>query len=122
MLLFLVHGCMPKARDHTTPFFTLGYRNAETGQYGLGKDDGYMILFGVVALTGLRAGVMEYILAPFARSQGILKKKAVTRFSEQAWMLVYYSVFWPLGMVSLFSAPPQSADLRRAKSPRSTST
>ncbi len=100
MLLLLVHLCMPKARHHTSKFFSLGYLNPDTGLYGMGRDDGYLILFGVTALTGLRAGVMEYVLAPFARTQGILKKKAIARFSEQAWMFIYYSVFWPLGMVS----------------------
>jgi len=44
---------------------------------------------------------MDYVLAPFARSQGISKKKAVTRFSEQAWLMIYYGVFWPLGVVCL---------------------
>jgi acyl-CoA-dependent ceramide synthase len=44
---------------------------------------------------------MDYVLAPLARRCGVHKKKDVTRFSEQAWLLVYYSVFWPMGMVSL---------------------
>lgn len=44
---------------------------------------------------------MEYILAPFARLQGITKRKILTRFIEQAWLFVYYSVFWTLGMVRL---------------------
>lgn len=42
---------------------------------------------------------MEYILAPIAKLQGITKRKELTRFSEQAWLLVYYFAFWPLGVV-----------------------
>ena len=44
---------------------------------------------------------MEYVLAPLAKLQGITSRKNMTRFSEQAWLLVYYIVFWPLGMVSI---------------------
>jgi len=47
---------------------------------------------------------MEYIFAPFAKSQGVAKRKDITRFSEQAWLLLYYSVFWTLGIVSLLSS------------------
>lgn len=43
---------------------------------------------------------MEYVLAPFARMQGVTKKKDQVRFTEQAWLLVYYSVFWTMGVVS----------------------
>jgi acyl-CoA-dependent ceramide synthase len=49
--------------------------------------------------TGLRAAVMDYALTPFAKMRGIKTQKDTTRFAEQAWLLVYYSVFWTLGMV-----------------------
>lgn len=98
-LLFLAHGFIPKARAHTRKFFHLAYYNQETEQYGIGFDDAYFITFCIVLFTGLRAGTMEYVLAPFARLQGVAKRKILTRFSEQAWLLIYYSVFWTLGMV-----------------------
>lgn len=90
---------MPKARPYTTKFYSLAYRNPSTGNYRLGSDDAYIIMFCIILLTGLRAATMEYILAPFAKHQGISKRKDITRFSEQAWLLIYYSVFWSLGMV-----------------------
>ncbi|KAH6855389.1 TLC domain-containing protein [Chaetomium sp. MPI-CAGE-AT-0009] len=96
-LLFLAHG-MPRARDYTAKYFNLSYYNPNTGNYGLGWADGHVVLFSIVLLTGLRAATMEYILAPFAKSQGISKRKDITRFSEQAWMSVYYAFFWPLGL------------------------
>jgi len=43
---------------------------------------------------------MEYVLQPIARYCGASTKKDVIRFSEQAWLLCYYSVFWVLGVVS----------------------
>lgn len=42
---------------------------------------------------------MEYGLAPFAKYMGISKKKEVTRFAEQAWLVLYCTTFWSLGFV-----------------------
>lgn len=103
-LLFLAHGFIPKARTHTRKFFHLAYYNHETEKYGVGFDDAYFITFCIVLFTGLRAGTMEYVLAPFARLQGVVKRKILTRFSEQAWLFLYYSVFWTLGMVWVHDA------------------
>jgi hypothetical protein len=44
---------------------------------------------------------MEYVLAPLAKTWGISKKKDITRFTEQGWVLAYYNVLWPLGMVRI---------------------
>lgn len=62
---------------------------------------------------------MEYILAPFAKWRGITKRKDMTRFSEQAWLLIYYLVFWPMGMVrsserDVFGEDARNADNMRA--------
>ncbi|KAL2262286.1 hypothetical protein VTK26DRAFT_1838 [Humicola hyalothermophila] len=103
-LLFLAHG-LPRARDYTAKYFTLSYYNPNTGNYGLGWNDGHLILFCIVLFTGLRAATMEYVLAPFAKAQGISKRKDITRFSEQAWLLIYYSFFWPLGLYIYRNSP-----------------
>ena len=66
-LLFLAHAFIPKAREHTHKFFQLSYYNPTTGQYGVGFDDIYAITFCIISFTGLRAGFMEYILAPLAK-------------------------------------------------------
>lgn len=42
---------------------------------------------------------MEYMLDPLARLGGIRSKKGLDRFKEQAWLIVYYTVSWSLGMV-----------------------
>lgn len=49
--------------------------------------------------TGLRAAVMDYILMPFAKRAGVKTPRDETRFAEQAWLIIYYMVFWPIGMV-----------------------
>lgn len=99
-LLFLAHFFIPKAQPHTIKFFTLSYYNPETSLYGAGLGDSCLIAFCIVFFTGLRAATMEYVLAPLAKGWGIKKRKDLTRFSEQAWLLIYYLVFWPMGMVS----------------------
>ncbi|KAI0120661.1 TLC domain-containing protein [Xylariales sp. AK1849] len=96
-LLFLTHLCMSKARPYTSKFFTLSHYNPDTGAYAAGGGDMYFMVFCVVLFTGLRAGCMEHLLAPLAKRWGISKRKDITRFSEQAWLLVYYLVFWPVG-------------------------
>lgn len=102
-LLFLAHAFIPKARAITHKFFHLCYYNAASGQYSVGIDDAYLIMFCIVLFTGLRAGTMESILAPLAKFQGITKRKELARFTEQGWMIIYYVFFWSLGVVSLLS-------------------
>ncbi|KAJ9155755.1 TLC domain-containing protein [Pleurostoma richardsiae] len=103
-LLFFAHKLIPLAQVYTAKFFSLSYYNPQTGLYRVGGDDYYLVAFYVVLFTGLRAATMEHALAPFAQSYGLSKKKDVTRFSEQAWLLTYYLVFWPLGMYLYYTS------------------
>jgi|SRR5690242_822751 len=98
-LLFLTHIFFPRARDRTTKFFSMSYYNPETSMYGCGTDDLPYVLFWTVAFTGLRVAVMDYMLDPLARLGGIRTKKGLDRFKEQAWLIVYYTISWSLGMV-----------------------
>ncbi|ORY67786.1 TLC domain-containing protein [Pseudomassariella vexata] len=104
-LLFLTHFCMSKARPYTSKFFTLSHYNPNTGKYAAGRDDLCFIAFCIILFTGLRAGFMENILAPLAKIWGISKRKEITRFSEQAWLLIYYTVFWTLGLYIYCKSP-----------------
>ncbi|KAI0008279.1 longevity assurance proteins LAG1/LAC1 [Xylariaceae sp. FL0662B] len=110
-LIFLAHLFIPKARPHTSKFFTISYYNPASGAYAIGSDDYCFISFCVILFTGLRAGFMEHILAPLARYWGISKRKDMTRFSEQAWMLVYYAFFWTVG-VYLYTQSPYYLNMR----------
>ncbi len=65
---------MSKARPYTSKFFTLSYYNPNTGKYAAGHDDLFFMTFCIVLFSGLRAGVMDYILAPLARMWGLSKK------------------------------------------------
>ncbi|KAF6826387.1 longevity-assurance protein [Colletotrichum plurivorum] len=110
-LLFLAHFFIPKAQPTTIKFFTLSYFNPATGKYGAGLGDACLLTFCIVLFTGLRAATMEYVLAPLAKGWGVKKRKDLTRFSEQAWLLIYYMVFWPLGMY-IYKTSPYWLNLR----------
>lgn len=101
MLLALTHLCFPRARRHTFKFFYLSYYNPETGQYYSGWNDAFVVFFCITVFTGLRAAVMNYVLLPLAKKGGVKTARDQTRFCEQAWLLVYLSFTWTLGMVSL---------------------
>ncbi|KAI8723829.1 TLC domain-containing protein [Fusarium sp. LHS14.1] len=104
-LIFLAQTFIPKAREHTYKFFNLSYYNPKSGQYRIGFDDAYFIAFCIILFTGLRAGIMEHVLAPIGKFQGITNRKSLTRFSEQAWLMVYYTVFWPWGVYIYCTSP-----------------
>uniref|UniRef100_A0A8H7NK69 TLC domain-containing protein n=1 Tax=Bionectria ochroleuca TaxID=29856 RepID=A0A8H7NK69_BIOOC len=40
-----------------------------------------------------------------AKVQGISKRKLLTRFTEQSWLIVYYSFFWPMGVYIYCKSP-----------------
>lgn len=104
LLLALTHGLFPRARPLTRKFFELSYYDASIGKYRQGMDDAWFVVFWIVAFTGLRAGVMDYILKPLARAGGIRKDRVRLRFAEQAWLVIYDSISWSLGMVRYWSS------------------
>ncbi|KAF2868061.1 longevity-assurance protein-like protein [Massariosphaeria phaeospora] len=104
LLLILTHIFFPRARRRTSKFFQLSYYHEESGLYGCSIDDLYYVAFVVVAFTGARVAVMEYILDPLARRGGIRTAKGLARFKEQAWLVVYCTASWPLGVYILYTS------------------
>ncbi|KAF2807258.1 longevity assurance proteins LAG1/LAC1 [Mytilinidion resinicola] len=104
LLLFLSHLMFPRIRWRTQKFFHLSYYNEESGMYTSGIDDLSYVAFWIVVFTGLRASVMDYILHPLASLGGINRPRDVVRFVEQAWLIVYYSVIWPMGMYIVYNS------------------
>ncbi|CZS98010.1 hypothetical protein WAI453_011860 [Rhynchosporium graminicola] len=101
MLLSLTHLCFPRARSHARKFFELSYYNADTGAYRAGWNDAWMVFFWIVVFTGLRAAVMEYVLSPLAKKVGVKSQRDQTRFVEQAWLWIYATSAWTLGLYIL---------------------
>ena len=120
LLLSLTHIFFPTLRPSTIQYFTLSYYDAPTGMYYPGINDLKHVVFWIIVFTGLRAGVMDLLLIPCAKRCGMTKKKTCIRFAEQAWILIYYAIFWGVGMVSvclLYTSPsPRDGLLSRMPS------
>lgn len=95
----LLAQCASITQPLTAKFTTLSYFNEETGEYGVGFDDNYLVAVLIVSLTGLRDATMRFALAPITTVCGLSKNES-TRFKEQAWLFIYYSTCWSIGMVS----------------------
>ncbi|KAK6218535.1 TLC domain-containing protein [Colletotrichum tabaci] len=109
--LLIANTFIPGSRPYTSKFFTLSYHNPTTNKYGAGHDDLCFVASCVMLCIGIRAALMRHVLAPLGRHLGISKTKDITRFSEQGWMLAYYSVLWPLGMY-LYCKSPYYLDMK----------
>jgi acyl-CoA-dependent ceramide synthase len=101
LLLALTHAFFPRARRRTRTLFEMSYYDEATGTYTQGYDDLNFAFTWLVIFIGLRVAVMEYVLKPFAKANGIKSKKGLVRFTEQGWLLLYYAASWLLGMVSI---------------------
>lgn len=118
-ILLTIHNLYPMARSHTAPFFLLSYYQPSQGVYVQGWDDIYFVIGSIVCFTAYRAIAIEWIFMPLAERAG-LKKKACIRFAEQGWQLVYFGVFWSLGMVcrEFLLAPGKVQLMKTLVSPR----
>ncbi|KAF4338424.1 sphingosine n-acyltransferase lag1 [Fusarium beomiforme] len=89
--------CNSLTRPFTTKLTSLSYFDESTGEYGVGFDDNYVVAVLIVVLTGLRDATMRFVLDPVAAAWGLGRAKSM-RFKEQAWMVLYYSTCWSVGM------------------------
>ncbi|KAJ5353576.1 hypothetical protein N7541_006140 [Penicillium brevicompactum] len=96
-MLLALHNLYPSLRPYTAPFFQLSYYNESTGSYVQGWDDVYFVFSATVALTGIRAIAIEWVMQPIAKAAG-LKRKNATRIAEQGWMAMYYGFIWVVGL------------------------
>lgn len=104
ILLSTAHICFPNIRVQTGKFFQLSYHNPNSGNYAIGPNDICIVIYWVVLFTALRATVMDYVLMPFSTKAGVKRVRDQARFCEQAWLLVYYSVFWTMGMYIMITS------------------
>ncbi|EPS45647.1 hypothetical protein H072_348 [Dactylellina haptotyla CBS 200.50] len=87
----------------TSKFWVPSYYNPQTGLYGKGSDDTYIVGFWVILLTLIRALLVDYVARPMARAQGMSKKGSV-RFAEQMWSLTYYTVSFGVGIKLMYNS------------------
>lgn len=101
-LIYAAHFALPPSPNSpsiTEKFIWLQYKNPESGLYKKGPSDFYHVFYWIVVFTFLRDAAMQYVFIPCAKYGGVKTYKGLVRFAEQAWLMVYYTAFWLLGMV-----------------------
>lgn len=96
--LLPLHILFPATRTYTNYFLSLSYHDPISNTYRQGQTDLIFLLGWVILFTLGRAVAIDWVFCPLARRIGVERKNEI-RFSEQAWMALYYLVFWTLGMV-----------------------
>ncbi len=113
LTVLLIANQIPSLRPYTAKFIYLQYRqhslNSTTASnsdlYHIGNDDIYFIITWVVALTFIRAFLMDYVLYPLATFFNITKKKQIQRFIEQGWSVFYYVTSFSIGLYLYYFTP-----------------
>lgn len=89
------------------PFYQLSYASDEfLDFYALGPLDLLTVSGFIIAFTGLRAFMLSHVLGKIAKLCGIAKRRAQTRFAEQSYLLLYYSLYWTWGLYILVRDTP----------------
>ncbi|RLV89127.1 Sphingosine N-acyltransferase lag1 [Spathaspora sp. JA1] len=74
--------------------------------YDIHIDDIYYVIYWVIAVTFMRSFLMKFCFSPFAKYFcNIQSRKAKTRFAEQSWSFVYYSVSLAYGCYLYWTSP-----------------
>ncbi|KAK0279696.1 Sphingosine N-acyltransferase lag1 [Friedmanniomyces endolithicus] len=82
----------PSLRSRMSAFFGLSYASAtQSGMYGQGTRDMYLVASFIVVFTALRAFALDFLLLPLAGWCRIEKKKG------KFYMMVYYILYWGWG-------------------------
>lgn len=92
--LFLSYAEQPRALSGLTP--TL---------YGKGKHDMTFVAFYTIVLSFSREFIMQRILQPTAILYGITNRGKQSRFMEQAYTAIYFSILGPVGVYIMSESP-----------------
>jgi acyl-CoA-dependent ceramide synthase len=74
-------------------------------QYGKGRKDILFVIFYTFFFSFTREFLMQQVLRPLAHRCNITKKPRVSRFMEQTYTAVYFSVFGPFGLYVMYGTP-----------------
>lgn len=73
--------------------------------YGKGPKDFAFVAFYTVVLSFTREFLMQRLIRPMAIMSGIRGRAKVSRFMEQVYTAMYFSVFGPLGLYVMSRSP-----------------
>lgn len=96
----------PVIHSYTSKFVILQNRYPHGQFYDIHIDDTYYVIFWVILLTFLRTFLMEWVFNPFAKHVCKIESRfGRTRFAEQSWSFVYYSISFIFGMALYIHSP-----------------
>ncbi|KAJ2608681.1 Sphingosine N-acyltransferase lag1 [Coemansia sp. RSA 1365] len=106
-LLALIHGYDRLVAGGTSSFVHLQHKipGDSEGRYCCGLTDIYFILHWTVIFTYIRVVVMNRLLEPFARWYGVKSARKQTRFGEQGWLAIYYTISNSVGLYVMYNGP-----------------
>ncbi|KAJ2607532.1 Sphingosine N-acyltransferase lag1 [Coemansia sp. RSA 1365] len=106
-LLVLIHSHDRLVAGKTSPFVHLQHMipSDPEGRYYRGARDLYFILHWTVVFTYIRVIVMNKLLVPFARWYGVKSARKLTRFGEQGWLTIYYTLSNSAGLYVMHNGP-----------------
>ncbi|KAK4502368.1 hypothetical protein PRZ48_005793 [Zasmidium cellare] len=110
LLLAMSHVMFPSLRSMTSACFTLSYPTDVPGQYGQGPRDMYLVGSCIIYFMAFRAFMLDYVLMPIASYCGIGRRKGRVRFAEQAYMLIYYTIYWLWGLYLFLQDTPSNVN------------
>ncbi|KAL7272016.1 sphingosine N-acyltransferase lag1 [Rhizina undulata] len=93
--LFLSYPLPPDPESHSP----------NSVQYGKGKKDILFVLFYTFFFSFTREFLMQRVLHPLAKRWNITRKSKISRFMEQSYTAVYFSVFAPYGLYVMYNTP-----------------
>lgn len=113
----ILHSLFPIVRPYTTPLYQLPYAQGN-GRYVQGSEDALFVLGSLVLMTAIRATIIECLFG-FVTRLRVMSRKASMRFAEQGWLLIYYFISFPMGMVRtpLLRLGRINPDSRRSEHP-----
>ena len=94
-----IHSLAPPIRSYTRLLYELPYAQGN-GQYVQGSEDAMFVLGWLVLMTAIRAAIIEGVYEVVTRLR-VMSRKASMRFAEQGFLLIYYSISFPMGMVRI---------------------
>ncbi|KAJ2608682.1 Sphingosine N-acyltransferase lag1 [Coemansia sp. RSA 1365] len=106
-LLALIHGYDRVFAGGTSSFIHLQHRipGDPEGRYYRGSRDVYFVLHWTLVFTYIRVVLMSRLLEPFARWYGVKSAHKLTRFGEQGWQAIYYTISNSVGFYVMYNGP-----------------
>jgi acyl-CoA-dependent ceramide synthase len=74
-------------------------------QYGKGRKDFAFVAFYTIFLSFTREFFMQRLIRPIAIRAGVRSRGKLSRFMEQAYTAIYFSIFGPFGLYVMYRSP-----------------